>query len=274
MKTILLPTDFSKASLNAIDYAAQLAKLTKAEIILFHVYNIPIITSDVPIVVPSIVQIEKDSLDALKKIKKNIIKKYDLKSAIECKVASGFAVDEINSYSKEKKADLIVMGMQGNSYLAEKIAGSVTTSLMRKASCSVLSIDNHVKFKTIKKIVLACDYNENSYLKLLDTLKEFTKIFKSHVFVLNVVPELETTLTVIKAVGEIKLENALEEIEYSFDEIQNEDVIEGINNFVSKQTIDLVAMIPHHRSLLKNIFQSSSTKKMAFHTHVPLLALH
>jgi len=40
MKTILVPTDFSKIARNAIDYAVEIAKLTKAKLILFHVYHV------------------------------------------------------------------------------------------------------------------------------------------------------------------------------------------------------------------------------------------
>lgn len=274
MKTILLPTDFSKASHNAIDYAVEIAKLTKAKMILFHVYHIPVITSDVPIVIPSMDEIKENSLKSLKQVEEHIYKKHGNNFTIECMTACGITIDEINACAKQNAIDLIVMGMRGSGYLIEKIMGSVTTSLIKEAFCPVLSIDTHVKFKTIKKIVFACDYKETSFKSILDPLKEFAKLFKSHVYVLNVIPELTPSLTVTEAVEGIKLEHLLEGVEHSFDFSHNEDAVEGINDFVAKQKVDMVVMIPRQHSIFESIFKKSNTKSMAFHTHVPLLALH
>lgn len=274
MKTILLPTDFSKAANNAIDYAVEMAKLTKSKLVLFHVYHIPVITSDVPVIVPSMEEIKENSLNSLNHIKERIHKAHGADLNIECQCACGLTVDEIINFSKENAIDLIIAGMQGSGYLIEKIVGSVTTSLMKNAGCPVLSIDSHVKFKVIKKIVLACDYKETSYKDVLNTLKELAKTFGAHVHVLNVVREKELSPTVTEAVEGIKLNHSLEGIAHSFDYSHNEDVVEGINDFVSKNKIDIVVMIPRERSLFEKIFKRSYTKSAAFHTEVPILTLH
>src|SRR5436190_22459853 len=46
MQKILFPTDFSKASLNAFTYALHLAKNIGAEIVVLHVYELPIIDTN------------------------------------------------------------------------------------------------------------------------------------------------------------------------------------------------------------------------------------
>lgn len=275
MKTILVPTDFSETSINAIEYAAELANLTKAKIILFHVYHVPFVTNDVSVMMPSTLdEMEGSSLRDLKNIQKSICLKYGHKFKVECKCVCGFAVEEINFFTKENKIDLIVMGMQGAGYLEEQIIGSITTSLISKGSCPVLAIAKKVKFRNIKKIVLACDYLGTNDKLLLEPLKEFARLFKSHISILNVIRELGEVPTLKKAVGGIKLEHLLEDINHTFHYAKNEDVVEGINEFVSEQRMDMVVMIPHLHSLLENIFQEPNTKKMAFHTTIPLLALH
>jgi nucleotide-binding universal stress UspA family protein len=273
MKTILVPTDFSKISLNALDYAVQIALKTKAKIILFHTYYMPIITSDI-MVIPPIDELDNGCSISLKKIENNIYKKHGKIIDIEFKCKYGFPIDEINEYAKERKADLIVMGMQGAGYLSEKIIGSVTTSLIRKSKCPVLAIDQNIKFKPIKKIVLASDFDEISNITILNPLKEFVHLFKSQVDVLNVVPELETVPMIRKSVVGIKLENALEDVNHNFYFLQNEDVVEGINDFISENNADMVVTIPRKHSFLENIFNEPDTTRIAFHTTVPLLALH
>ena len=166
------------------------------------------------------------------------------------------------------------MGMKGTGYLREKLIGSITTSLIKKAKSPVLAIDRRVKFGSIKKIALACDYTETKSKSILDPLKELAHLFKSHIYVLNVVRELDTVPPVSKAVAGIKLDHSLEGINHSFHYTKSEDVIEGINDFVDEKKVDMLVMIPRMHTMLQNILHEPHAKRMAFHTKVPLLALH
>jgi nucleotide-binding universal stress UspA family protein len=100
-------------------------------------------------------------------------------------------------------------------------------------------------------------------------------LFKSHIFIFNVVKsELQAVSSISKAVDGMKLAHALENAEHSFHYSENEDILEGINKFVLEKKIDMVVMIPHKHSPLHNLFHESETKKMAFHTRIPLLTLN
>jgi nucleotide-binding universal stress UspA family protein len=272
MKKILVPTDFSKTASNAIDYAVEIAKITKARLILFNVYSIPVVPAEIPILMP-VEEIKKDTLGSLKKIEEEIHRKHGTDLIIECDCRQGFPVEEINDFAEENKADLIVMGMEGTGYLTEKLIGSITTSLIKKAKCPVLAIDKLVRFREIKNIVLACDYTKTNKT-VLAPLKELAQLLKSHVYILNVVPELESVAALTKAIEGIKLDHALENVVHTFHYSRHENITEGINDFVNEKKIDMVVMIPRAHSLFQNLFHESNTKRMAFHTKVPLLALH
>jgi nucleotide-binding universal stress UspA family protein len=273
MKTILVPTDFSKASRNAINYAVEIAKLTKSKLVLFHVYTIPVVSLEVSVMLP-VHEMEKETMNNLRRIKKNIHLKHGNKLLIECKCVWGFPVEEINLFAEKNKIDLIVMGMEGTGYLTEKVIGSITTSLIKKAKCPVLAVSKHVKFRSIKRMVLACDYTEMNNESVFDPLKEIASLFKSHVYVLNVVRELETLPSISKAVEGIRLNRTLESVDHSFHYTKSEDVVEGINDFVSEKKIDMVVMIPRVHTILQGLFHGSNTKRTAFHNQTPLLALH
>ncbi|MBP9068333.1 MAG: universal stress protein [Bacteroidia bacterium] len=276
MKTILVPTDFSRVSNNAIDYAAELAVFSKSKLILFNSYHIPVAVTEVPAVIPDLDSLEKNSLLALKEIEKRLALSYGNKLQIECVAKCGFAVDEIDMYATNAKADLIVMGMKGAGYLTEKLIGSVTTSLIQKSKCPVLAIDEHVRYKLVKKIALACDYNETENEKVLYPLIEIARIFKAHIYVLNVENELEPVATTAGHVvsGFIKLQNSLAHADHSFHFITTQNIVEGINEFIEMSNVDMVVMIPRKHSLLRDIFNEPKTKQMAFHSKVPLLTLH
>lgn len=273
MKTILVPTDFSDAARNAINYAAEIAKLTHAKLILFHVYHLPVVVAEAPIVIP-VDEIEKDSMRDLQGIKTSLAIRHGEQLQVECECRLGFAMDEILTYSAECRPDMIVMGMQGAGFLTEKIIGSITSSLIKRSKCPVLAIDSHVEFKSIKKMVLACDYNQTYASAVFKPLKELAQLFSSHVYILNVVPDGEALPTPLQAASGIKLDHSLEDIDHSFHHMENDSIVEGINEFVEKNTIDMVVMIPREHSLWSDLFRSSATKQMAFHATRPLLALH
>lgn len=273
MKTILVATDFSDIAKNAIDYAAQVAKVTAAKLVLLHVYHDPIYLAEIP-VLPPMDEIEKDCRESLKKIEKNIHEKYGKEIGVECVCKIGLPVEEINLYARECNADLIVMGMEGTSYLSEKIIGNITTSLIKKSCCPVLAIDKRVNFRSIQNILLACDYKELPEKNILNPMLYFAQLFKAKVFVLNVVQEMEEVTTISKVIEGIKINKSLEKVNHSFHYNQNEDIVDGINDFVSEHKIDLVVMIPRDHSMLYNLFHESQVKKMAFHTKVPLMAIH
>ena len=273
MKTILAPTDFSKIARNAIDYAVEIAKSAQAKLILFHVFQIPVIPGEVPIMLP-IDEMEKNAMDGLNKIRESILSKGENKLLIECRCESGLPAEEINLFAEKNKVDLIIMGMAGAGYLTEKIVGSITTSLIRKTTYPIVVVDKHVKFKNMKRIALACDFSESGKKSVLKPLKTLADLFKSHIYIVNVVPKSETIAPISMAVAGIKLDHLLETTAHSFHYIKNDDVIEGLNKFIKDKEIDVLTMIPHTHSILTTIFQEPNTKRMAFHTKTPLLILH
>jgi nucleotide-binding universal stress UspA family protein len=272
MKTILAPTDFSESAKNAINYAVEIAKLFKAKLILFHAFHIPAIQSEVPLLMPTD-EIEKELLKTLNKIKKNIIDSGN-QLEIECSTKLGFALDEINLIILEKQIDMVVMGVQGMGFLSEKLIGSLTTTLIRKAKCPVLTINENVKFKKIEKIALAIDYEEITKKSILKPLKDIIEHFKSHLYILNVTRELEEASGKRKTNVGNQLEQSFEKFEHSFNFIENDDLVEGINDFAKKNNIDIIVMIPRKHNILENIFKERNTKRMAFHANIPILALH
>jgi nucleotide-binding universal stress UspA family protein len=187
----------------------------------------------------------------------------------------GLAADEIAGWQEEKETGVIVMGMRGAGIIEEKLIGSVTTSLLKRVKCPVLVIDQTIRFRPVKSIVLACDYKELNTDSTLEPLKEFARLFHAQIMVLNVVREpAELMPTTEQAVVGVKLEHSLEDVEHSFHYTENSDVVDGINEYVKHNNIDMVAMVPHAHSVFHKVFQEPFTKRMAFHTPVPLLVLN
>ncbi|WP_317897606.1 universal stress protein [Aurantibacillus circumpalustris] len=272
MKNILAATDFSRASRNALNYAAEFAKKNKAKLILFHSYLPPVIVSDVPVIIP-FEELEKKAMKALHRIAKSLSLKYGRFLEIEMVCKYGLPLDAIKSFSKERKIDFIVMGMQGAGLIEERLVGSTATELISESKIPVITVGKRIKYKPLKKIVFASDLNEINDKNILNPLKEISELFKSHIYILNVIKDDKTLPTISEAVAGIKLENVLKGYKHSFCSVENKNVADGINAFIKKNKMDLVVMMPRKHSFFKSLFKERETKKVAFHTTVPMLTL-
>lgn len=274
MKTILVATDYSEVSLNSVNYAAEMAVHTNSKLILFHAFHAPVILSEMPVAMPTMTELERDTKKQLKKIEKKLKTHFGEKLNVSVDFRCGLAVDEIIDYVKEHTVDLVVIGMHGAGLITEKMIGSTTTSLIAQANFPVLSVDSKLEYRALKRIALACDYMEIKNKEILDPVKKLVKSFKSHLYILNVLNKTDIRPTIEEAIVGVKLENAVEDINHSFHYIKNDDVVEGINTFASINKIDLIVMIPRKHNLFKSLFKESTTKRMAFHSSIPLLTIH
>src|ERR1035437_4738866 len=273
MKTILVPTDYSDTANNALQYAVELAKFSKAKMILLHVYPIPVPTAEVPIMMISPQELKKGNESRIKKLEKKISAQVAGKVKVQSMVRSGFTVEEIMNVIKVKKVDLVVMGITGTGNISEVLIGSHTTSLIKQTQSPVLVIPKAARYKKIEKIMLAYDYTKVVNEDAVKRFKQFAKLFKAKVLVLDVekpqtVPKYENMLAGGKFVKSLK------EVDSVMFFSSAENMTDGINAFADEHKCGCVAMIHHKHNTLSRLVHESNTKRMAFHTHIPLLALH
>ncbi len=273
MKTILVPTDYSETAANALRYAAGLAAYAEARLVLVHVYHIPVPTSEVPLVALAPESLEKDNRERIALAEGEAKRMAGERVPVSSIVKSGFAVDEIIETAEEQEADVIVMGVTGMSPLGEALIGSVTTSVMKKTPIPVMVVPSGASFKKPEKLVFACNYEEKMGKHVTDTVKKFARLFGAKVMVLDVVRKAEVA-SYEKAVAGIELETSFGDLEHHLYFPEGDDVTGEINSFVDRQNAGLLVMAPQSHRSLAGIFHRSNTKKMAFHTHVPLLSIH
>ena len=70
------------------------------------------------------------------------------------------------------------------------------------------------------------------------------------------------------------IQTLFEEYQPEFYFIGTYDVQETINQFAIDKNIDMLVTVPRHRSVFTGMFKSSTTKKLAYETAIPILAAH
>lgn len=270
MKTILVPIDYSENSFNALHYAVNIAEHIKAKVVLFHVFEVPVTTTEMPVIIMSPEELEGINNSKMNEIVNELKAKHNIEIVVES--APGYSVEEIARKIKYLDADLTVVGIRGVSRLSELVIGSVATGVVRHADHPVLIVPEHAQFEAPTKILFASDNMGISNPNTFKFLKEFATLFNSEVAVLNMTHKTDSSND-SEAPLIIDYSNFLQGINISYHTIEGEDIAESINSFLNTFNADIIVNIPRKHSFFDKITHESNTKKLAFHTHVPLLSL-
>jgi len=270
MKKILFPTDFSDNALNALMYAAQLAHESDAELIIGHAMHLPAIDGNTPVDSSAeIIEEQKHmctgKLDGLAEMVKQEV-------GIEPTVLTdfGFAVDFICSTAKELNVDLVAMGTKGASNILEQLLGSVTAGVAKKSSRPVMAIPVGTKFTTPKIVAFATDLSDND-AEAIRAFSDLLDHFDPELHVVHV--EINEKLALLP--GHHHVSQVVDEYDrIKRVELKADDVEHALEEYVIRDNVDIMAVKRHNRGFFENLFHSSITTKMAYHTHVPLVIYH
>jgi nucleotide-binding universal stress UspA family protein len=272
MKKILAATDFSKVSRNAVNHAAELARKSKAELVLFNAFYPLVIPAEGVIVAPNLDEFRQDSEKRLKRISAGLKRKYGQSLKIECVSVCGTPESEIEIFASKNKVDLIVMGMQGGNWMNEKIFGGVTTSFLKHTTHPTLVVPKGVKFHPIRKIVFATDYGNIPSYGSLDTMMKMSNLWKAKILVFHL-----NTSSQKKTIGEefsgFTIERILKKTKHSFYEVKGSDIPREITSYANSQKAELVTLMPREHDLAYRIFHRGNTRQMAFRSKIPLLTI-
>lgn len=142
LRRILVPTDFSKHSQNALRYAAEFAGKFGAELYLLHVVqDLALFVPDAVAVTPPLAlpvsQLTAAAREALDRLARDeMLQGLNVRQVVR----EGTPFYEIIQVAKEEDIDLIVMGTHGHAGLVHVLLGSVTEKVVRKAPCPVLTV--------------------------------------------------------------------------------------------------------------------------------------
>ncbi len=277
MQKILFPTDFSSNSIHAFGYALKLADNIKADIITLHVYQYPILESnliDVPLYQAEVYQsLELNDFENYKShipILRKVAKQHDLEHIkIENVLLQGDFVPTVLKTVEEQNVDYIVMGTQGASGIKEFFFGSSTATVMTSTNACVLAIPEESRYEPIKKIGFTTQFKTDEFTALKKVVS-VAKGFGASVECLYVKTSENEVESVIIANWKLLLKDE----NVNFHTIESNDVEGMILDFLDLHRINMLAMLNHRMGFWESLFRTSMTKRLAFHLKIPLLALH
>src|SRR5262245_26173308 len=141
LKRILVPTDFSEHSKNALRYAAAFGEKFGAEVYLLHVFqDLAIFQPDAVTVGPVTPPIDEMLAAARTALERSLADCRIKNVAFKIEVREGTPFEAIVDFAKTQNIDLIVLGTHGRGWLAHVLMGSVAEKVVRKSPCPVLTV--------------------------------------------------------------------------------------------------------------------------------------
>ncbi len=288
MIKLLVPVDLSEYSLYALKYAIKLGEKLPSEIILAHCFPEIVDESDLGIAPGTevsdpqkLVKEERDRekkwLDDLKiKTEQELSPEQKQNITIKTRFEIGYAEDVLVVLSEDLKPDVIVMGTKSKDETIKELLGSVTSDIIKKARVPVLTIpaDSEIDMDKISNILFVTDFSEVDY-DSLHKLINLTSPFKTIIYSIQfntVKPDKWDR----KKLNEFRdyCAGTYRNHKIEADILYSENFLEDLDNFIKEKKIDIIAMTRKKRNLISALFHPSITRKILFHTNIPLLVFH
>ena len=184
-RKVLFPTDYSRNSEHALEYAVRLTRFQKGELIIQHVVNDYFERTPHWITLCDIrqLQIHLDSFAEQEMAK--ALASVDGNVTVRSVISRGKTADEIVALAEKESVDLVVMG---------SAAGSITNAVIRATNRPVLAVSSHLTASTLSgtagHILVATDFSEHSK-KVVRYAFELQKAFGATIYLLYVIETTE-----------------------------------------------------------------------------------
>lgn len=271
MKKILFLTDFSDTSKKAIYFAQMLFDQTAAE---FQIVNTYPALADLTYGTAAMLQAEDDAAKAqldelLAEITKQPVPDFH---AYHTTASLGEPVSTAERLLSQEPADFLVVGASGKH--ASQLLGSTATGVIRDCRTNVLIVPAFTQLRPVKEIVLAVTVTSINDMETLLPLKEILKAKGARLTLLTVTNKANKLTSEEIDQQRNRIANFLQAEAVDPYIIHDDHIEHGINQYLDTHHVDLLVTIPHQKSLLDVILNTSVTRKLAFKPHVPILTLY
>lgn len=272
MKSILVPTDFSKCAGNAFQSALTIACQTGAEVMVLHVvfpnegvdnnvYNV--FWSD---------EYMTERNKGLKTWVNRFLRQPKFKKvAVKTECRIGFPVPAICDAADDVHADLVVMGTTGATGLRGAFLGSIAAGVMSKTKRPLLSIPKQAEVDLASNAVFATDFRFKLGAPSLEALRQILSFTKGKLHVVHI---MDKPGEAREPAREKSLTDKLGNVPHDFHYLHDRDIAQAVSNFIESVDGGMLVAVAHEHSMLHKLFFDSITRRFAHRIHVPILTLH
>jgi nucleotide-binding universal stress UspA family protein len=272
MKTILAPTDFTASSVNAVNYAADLAYSINANLVLFHAIPFPIAVSEISVPGDFIDHMMDTSHRDMDELSESIQSRTRGKINVTTEIKIGTVEQEIENISAKERPLAVVMGIRSGKSFERALMGNTTFHIMNHLAFPTLIIPEGVFFHEIRTIGMACDLKQTDGQLPFETIKEWLYLFISKLEIIHI-EDRNGILHPEQTVESITIQNRLHVFKPRFHFLNGNDMAMELNEFMKTNPLDLLMVFPRKHGIFRLLYKKKSTF-IARHHQLPILSIH
>lgn len=273
MKHILLLTDFSENSWNALFMAVKLFAPWRCKFYILHTFEPKDWqiggddAGDMEVITPE----QQEPMDKLNGITDYLRKNHgNPNHTFSTLLMAGDLVDTVHALVPKYDLDLIVLGTHGKTGAKTVFAGNNARKVLRKQiHCNLLLVPGSYNFQKLHHVIYHTDFTHFTPKYILMPLLELLEQWKSKVHIVHVA--LEFSLTEQQNINKSVLEKRFKGLELSFDQVDLTksvawDILKKANDLKS----DMIVTTKYNHSIFEVLLHESVLKKLRSSTKVPI----
>lgn len=270
MKKILLLTDLSEASRNALEFARSFFSDAVASFHLLRAHPVESGSQHNPLLVdkaasPTYADQLTDVVSELRREATNDWHTYRSSSW------PGKALDVVEQAIDAEGYDFVIIGSQPDDDNANELFGNSATALVRQLKANVLLVPVNALARPVRQVVLAADFANLKNSKLLGPLKELVTLKGASLTLLTIdVPDKAA----IQLEREAHIRQFLLPVEPTIVRLKATSAKEGIDDYLNAHPVDLLVTIPQGENRIEALTGSRVLHSSAHMLPVPLLRLY
>jgi nucleotide-binding universal stress UspA family protein len=275
IRKILVPIDFSETGLMAMQHAAFMASLSKAEIILLHVLPLTEYYFEIPEPIMHIdnrEQMQRVIEQKLKEIADEVRTRYGI--APRTLSSRGRVASEIVQVAREENVDLIIMGTHGAKGFEEIFLGSNAYKVVNIAPCPVITVQTHASKLGFTNIVLPVDRSAHSREKVEPAIR-LASLYAAKIHIVGLLDNDDE--------GEYdKLQIVLDQVEQAVEKagvnhtrhtLKGDRLAAGALKYGASVNADLIIIMTEQESEITGIFLGALARQIVNHSRIPVMSI-
>lgn len=274
MNRILVPVDFSKDSINALEHALFLVNKIGAHLRMLHVKK----TEDFQVPY-HFDELEDTFIHTVQEYFEKLLERHNSQYLVnegifDFKIRKGSVYREIVNQAKYGDAFMIVMGTHGTSGFEEFLIGSNAFRVVSHAPCPVLTFRNDFKRKRLSRIVIPIDVTPKTRKKI-PIVADIASCCGAQVHVLGV---HESSDDVIVRRVENYMDQAVSYLEQAGVKViksmrKGDNITNSTIEYAREVDADLIAIMTNQTQSSKHLFMGSYAQQMVNSSSLPVLSV-
>jgi len=283
-RKILVPVDFTDIAVTATKYAIGLAENLHGEIRLLHVYDDPLLKNKR---IKKTSTFEKYQVEEAKlieedfkkniyafttKLKENVDPEKVTKAKMHYSMTLGSLESEIIQMTSLYQPEVIVLGVSSESEINNQLSEMLCLKIAQNVTAPLLVVPEKAEFRGVDNINLlyATDFLDSDFTSMRKLLALMAP-FHVKYFCIHVENDDDNSLKV-KKMNELQevINNDYTNYRIDLRLIKNDDMINGIMDFIEEENIHIISFTNPRRSMIYRLLSPNNLKRIIQQSKVPM----